>query len=204
MSSAALKQSALSDRCCAFCPLAESNRSMLLQITKENDVLVLTDDNFDEAINEHSGLLVEFYAPWCGHCKNLQPAYDAAAKELAGKGLPLAKIDADAHKAAAGKYGVRGFPTIKYFASGKPVDYSGGRSQEDIVNYVVKKSGPAAAPLADAGAIKEFQGKSEAVIVGFFSKADSAGAKAFNEVSSRNLLHTYCIALCSPASIHLV
>jgi protein disulfide-isomerase A1 len=165
--------------------------ALLLQIAKENDVLVLTDDNFEEAISEHSGLLVEFYAPWCGHCKNLQPAYDAAAKELAGKGLPLAKIDADAHKAAAGKYGVRGFPTIKYFASGKPIDYSGGRAQEDIVNYVIKKSGPAAAPLADADAIKEFQKKADAVVVGFFSDADSAGAKAFNDVSSIQLLHTY-------------
>lgn len=90
--------------------------------------------------------IVEFYAPWCGHCKNLQPAYEKAAKNLAG----LAKVaavdcDEEANKPFCGGFGVQGFPTLKIVkpgkTPGKPIveDYQGPRSAKGIVDAVIDK-----------------------------------------------------------------
>merc|ERR1712156_1366399 len=64
-----------------------------------------------------TGWLVEFYAPWCGHCKNLAPAWADAATKLKGK-MNLGALDATQHGSTAQEYGVQGYPTIKYFAPG--------------------------------------------------------------------------------------
>lgn len=69
------------------------------QVQKEDGVLVLTDDNFDEEVKKHKLLLVEFYAEWCGFCKRLAPEYAAAAEVLGVLDPPLyiAKVDAMAN-----------------------------------------------------------------------------------------------------------
>ncbi|XP_057677977.1 protein disulfide-isomerase A6 [Corythoichthys intestinalis] len=104
----------------------------------KNDVVELTDDNFDKTVLQSDDVwLVEFFAPWCGHCKNLEPEWAAAASavkdQTKGK-VRLGAVDATVHQAVSSRYGIRGFPTIKIFRKGEePEDYQGGRTRGDII-----------------------------------------------------------------------
>lgn len=109
---------------------------------KTSDVVEATEDSFQKDVMENEDLvLVEFYAPWCGHCKNLAPEWKKAATELKGKGVTLVAVDATIHSDLAKKYGVSGYPTIKVFAKGPkdpdadPTDYDGGRTSAGIVEF---------------------------------------------------------------------
>jgi len=109
-----------------------------------DDVIELTDSNFDKLVLQSDDMwLVEFFAPWCGHCKNLAPHWAKAATQLKGK-VKLGALDATVHQIKAQQYEVRGYPTIKYFAAGKKdsssaEEYNGGRTESDIVNWALEK-----------------------------------------------------------------
>merc|ERR1719276_179263 len=93
------------------------------KIKTEEKVLVLDDDNFEEAIGKHEFMMVEFYAPWRGHCKTLAPEYAKAAKTLDKEGSEIKLA-----KGLASKFEIKGFPTLKFFRSGAPGAYEGGRT----------------------------------------------------------------------------
>uniref|UniRef100_A0A6Q2XS75 Protein disulfide-isomerase n=1 Tax=Esox lucius TaxID=8010 RepID=A0A6Q2XS75_ESOLU len=178
-----------------LCTLALASRA---DIAEEDDVLVLKKSNFEEALKAHPNILVEFYAPWCGHCKALVPEYAKAASTLKAEGsdIRLAKVDATEEADLAQEFGVRGYPTIKFFKGGdkdSPKEYSGewarlhfvcflpaaGRQADDIVNWLKKRTGPAATTLGEVAQAESLIADNEVAVIGFFKDVESEGAKAF-------------------------
>ena len=79
---------------------------------------------------------------------------------------------------------VRGYPTLKFFRNGKPMEYSGGRTADTIVSWLEKKTGPPALALADVEAAKKFVADNKVAVVGFFKDQTTDAAKAFLEVAA--------------------
>ncbi|XP_019939784.2 protein disulfide-isomerase [Paralichthys olivaceus] len=167
------------------CTLAVASRA---EVTEEEDVLVLKKSNLEEALKAHPNILVEFYAPWCGHCKALAPEYAKAAGMLKAEGsaIRLGKVDATEETELAQEYGVRGYPTIKFFKGGEkesPKEYSAGRQADDIVAWLKKRTGPAVATLAGVTEAESLIADNEVAVIGFFKDAESAGAKAYEKAA---------------------
>ncbi|KAF8926956.1 hypothetical protein BGZ47_002453 [Haplosporangium gracile] len=147
-----------------------------------DSVLALTPKDFDKTLGS-TPALVEFYAPWCGHCKSLAPIYEELGQAFSGKDeqVLIAKVDADAHRELGSRYGIKGFPTLKWFpkgVNGDPEDYSGGRDLDSLAAFVTKKSGvkssivkviPSVTVLTDATFESEVLSSGKNVLVEFYA-----------------------------------
>jgi thioredoxin 1 len=96
--------------------------------------------NFKKVIATETPVLVDFYADWCGPCKMLAPILKEVKDEL-GDALRIVKVDVDKNQALAGKYQVRGVPTMLLFKNGKQLWRQSGVLPKDQIIEVVKASG---------------------------------------------------------------
>ncbi|KAF7899662.1 hypothetical protein EAF00_003998 [Botryotinia globosa] len=148
--------------------------------TASSAVIDLIPSNFDQFAFEGKPALIEFFAPWCGHCKTLAPVYEQLASDFAfaKDKVTIAKVDADAEKSLGKKFGVQGFPTIKYFdgKSKTPEDYNGGRDIDSLTEFITQKTGvkpkkakaaPSAVEMLNDKTFKEQIGTDKDVIVAF-------------------------------------
>uniref|UniRef100_A0A8C8DEP1 Protein disulfide-isomerase n=1 Tax=Oncorhynchus tshawytscha TaxID=74940 RepID=A0A8C8DEP1_ONCTS len=107
-------------------------------------VKVVVAESFEEIVNDpEKDVLIEFYAPWCGHCKSLEPKYKELAEQLySDPNIVIAKMDATANDVPQG-FDVQGFPTI-YFARAdkkdQPKRYEGAREVKDFIKYLKREA----------------------------------------------------------------
>jgi len=133
--------------CTAVVAVIRYTYPKLLKLVEEPEIAVAEDGLFILGKNsfakhiEKGSHFIKFYAPWCGHCKKMAPAWDELAKDVDGdKSLTttIAKVDCTAHQSVCQEYGVGGYPTIKFFRDGKEVEqYRGGRAFKDLKDYVI-------------------------------------------------------------------
>ncbi|KAM6299091.1 protein disulfide-isomerase A2 [Aegotheles albertisi] len=159
------------------------------ELEEEDGVLVLHEHNFARALSEHELLLVEFYAPWCGHCQRLAPAFAEAATTLRNESSPawLGKVDATAQVALANEFGITSYPTLKLFRGGNrthPLAYTGRMDAKGIVRWMQRRVGPSATLLEDATTATTFISSRDLVVIGFFKDLESEAAQVFHEVAS--------------------
>ena len=108
----------------------------------KSSVILLDKNSFEKEVVQSKDIwLIEFFAPWCGHCQNFAPEYEKAARALKGI-FKIGAVNADSEKELAGKYGIQGFPTVKFFGITKTniQDYNGARSAQAIINYMFDRA----------------------------------------------------------------
>lgn len=128
-------------------PVPESN---------DEPVKVVVATTFDELVlKSGKDVMLEAYAPWCGHCKKLVPIYDKVGEHFASdEGVTIAKIDATANDILSERFEVKGFPTLYFYkhATDELLKYEGERSEAAIIDFIEKnRSGAKPAEEAHTG-----------------------------------------------------
>ena len=159
--------------------------ALLASLAAASDVLELGDATFEDQVKEHEIILMEFYAPWCGHCKRLAPEYEKAATKLKSNDPPVAlgKVDCTSDKATCDKFGVSGFPTLKIFRNGElSSDYEGPREADGIIKFMRGQVGPSSKELNTVADLEKFIANEEHSVIGFFPE-DSKLKDSFQKVA---------------------
>ncbi|XP_072907681.1 protein disulfide-isomerase TMX3-like isoform X1 [Hemitrygon akajei] len=148
------------------------------------------DDSFKEN-REDDTWLVDFYAPWCGHCKKLEPIWDEVAAEMHSIGSPVkvGKMDATIYAGIASEFGVRGYPTIKLLKGDLAYNYRGPRTKEDIIEFANRVSGPLVRSLTTPQLFDHWQKRHPVFYV--YVGGESPLKEKFFEVASEMIVYTY-------------
>ncbi len=108
-------------------------------MSENENLLHVTDGDFDQQILQSDiPALVDFWAAWCGPCRTVGPVVEELAGEYKGK-IKVAKLDVDSNKQVAGKYGVRGIPTLMLFKDGQVVDQIVGAVPKSRIKELLDK-----------------------------------------------------------------
>lgn len=146
------------------------------------NIFKLTDENFDEVLEANQYVFVEFYAPWCAHCRYFDPLYSKISSILNENSPPVlvAKIDATVEVETAERFDVSAYPSFVLFINKEPIIYTGPRSESGMINWILKKINPPAWHLQSLDTVKAFLQDNKLAFVLFTTHASSE-AKIFEE-----------------------
>lgn len=118
-------------------------KSEAIPASNDGPVIVAVGKNFEDVVMKNGkDTLIEFYAPWCGHCKKLTPIFEELGTKLKDENVAIVKMDATANDVPP-NFEVRGFPTLFWMPKDlkdKPIKYEGGRDLDDFVKYIAAHS----------------------------------------------------------------
>ncbi|KAI0750800.1 protein disulfide isomerase [Daedaleopsis nitida] len=150
-----------------------------------SDVIDLTPADFDTTVNPEALMLVEFFAPWCGHCKALAPHYEEAATALKEKNIKLAKVNCVDEADLCQSNGIQGYPTLRVYRNGEHTEYTGPRKADGIISYMVKQSLPAVSDVTKEN-FEEFQKADKLVAIAFVPSSTDAPAPEFSATANKH------------------
>lgn len=113
-----------------------------------SDIVHLTASSFEAVLKDEKAALIMFYAPWCGHCKKMKPVYERAAEAMKAEKISgmLAALDATKEPSVASQFGVKGYPTFKFFEHGEFKFDVNHRDLEGIVKFMRNPEEPPPPP----------------------------------------------------------
>lgn len=163
---------------------------MLLALHASKKAEVLTDESFHAKIKGETWI-VDFFAPWCGHCKRLAPEMDKLVGMVDGTAR-VGTVDATANKNVANAFDVHGYPTLKLFQNdGKTVtDYKGPRDAEGLHRFIHKMESPPLELLATGEQVEAFAAAQPTSFVLLSSASDSVRS-AFKTLASARQAEVY-------------
>eukprot|EP00039_Didymoeca_costata_P003065 m.64892 g.64892 ORF g.64892 m.64892 type:complete len:1185 (+) comp11686_c0_seq2:102-3656(+) len=166
-----------------------------------DQVVPLTSSTFDDFIEDEERTMIEFFAPWCKHCKALEPEFIKASSKLATKGIKLGKVDCTEETELAERFNVTSYPVLMVFVNGEGRKYDGPRFAADIVKEMKASKKPAVILLESEYALTKLIKNDEHIIVAYVSSTDDDDFVLYETAASQSRPNFKCFVITDPKVI---